>query len=93
MKPLFSSSDDEKEDTPELITFEEKEQEEIDALGTDTEDKAIKTAKVEDNEEEKNENNLPWSSTPCTLEDNNLPSLSENEESASDVNDKELAQT
>ena len=44
MKRLFSSSEDEKEDTPELITLEEEEQKEIDALGNDTEDEATKTS-------------------------------------------------
>ena len=33
-------TEDEKEDTPELITLEEEEQKEIDALGNDTEDEA-----------------------------------------------------
>ena len=88
MKPLFSSSDDEKEDTPELITFEEKEQEEIDALGTDTEDKAIKTAKVEDNEEEKKDINPPTSSPLYIFKDNDLPSLTETEDSESDTENK-----
>ena len=37
-KRLFSFSEDEKEDTPELITLEEEEQKEIDAFGNDTED-------------------------------------------------------
>ena len=57
IKQLFSSSEYEKEDAPELITLDEEEQK-IDALGRDTEDEATKTAKVEDNEEEKNENIL-----------------------------------
>ena len=82
MKRLFSSSEDEKEDTPELITLEEEEQKEIDALGNDTEDEATKTTKVKDFEEEKNEDTLP-----------DLPSQSENEESSSDVDNKEPAQT
>ena len=82
MKRLFSSSEDEKEDTPELITLEEEEQKEIDALGNDTEDEATTTAEVKDFEEEKNEDTLP-----------DLPSQSENEESSSDVDNKELAQT
>ena len=82
MKRLFSSSEDEKEDTPELITLEEEEQKEIDALGNDTEDEATITTKVKDFEEEKNEDTLP-----------DLPSQSENEESSSDVDNKELAQT
>ena len=82
MKRLFSSSEDEKEDTPELITLEEEEQKEIDALGNDTEDEATITAEVKDFEEEKNEDTLP-----------DLPSQSENEESSSDVDNKELAQT
>ena len=90
---LFSSSEDEKENTPELVTLDEEEQKEIDALGRDTEDEATRTVKVEDNEEEKNENNIPRSPLLCTFEDKNLPSLSENEESASDVDDKESAQT
>ena len=93
IKQLFSSSEDEKENTPELVTLDEEEQKEIDALGRDTEDEATKTVKVEDNEEEKYENNIPRSSPLCTFEDKNLPSLSENEESASDVDDKEHAQT
>ena len=92
IEQLFSSSEDEKENTPELVTLDEEEQKEIDALGRDTEDEATKTAKVEDNEEEKNENNLPSSSPPCTFEDNNLPTLLENEESESDVDDKEPVQ-
>ena len=82
MKRLFPSSKDEKEDTPELITPEEEEQKEIDALGNDTEDEATITTKVKDFEEEKNEDTLP-----------DLPSLSENEESSSDVDNKEPAQT
>ena len=82
MKRLFSSSEDEKEDTPELITLEEEEQKEIDALGNDTEDEATITAEVKDFEEEKNEDTLP-----------DLPSQSENEESSSDVDNKEPAQT
>ena len=82
MKRLFSSSEDEKEDTPELITLEEEEQKEIDALGNDTEDEATITAEVKDFEEEKNEDTLP-----------DLPSQSENEESSSDVDNKESAQT
>ena len=45
IKELFSSSEDEKEDTPELITLEEEEQKEIDALGNDTEDEATKNYK------------------------------------------------
>ena len=81
MKRLFSSSEDEKEDTP-VITLEEEEQKEIDALGNDTEDEATMTAEVKDFEEEKNEDTLP-----------DLPSQSENEESSSDVDNKELAQT
>ena len=81
MKRLFSSSEDEKEDTP-VITLEEEEQKEIDALGNDTEDEATITAEVKDFEEEKNEDTLP-----------DLPSLSENEESSSDVDNKEPAQT
>ena len=93
IKQLFSSSEDEKENTPELVTLDEEEQKEIDALGRDTEDEATRTVKVEDNEEEKNENNIPRSPLLCTFEDKNLPSLSENEESASDVDDKEHAQT
>ena len=43
--------------------------------------------------EEKYENNILKSSPLCTFEDKNLPSLSENGESASDVDDKEPAQT
>ena len=43
IKHLFSSSEDEKEDTPELVTVDEEEQKEIDALGRDTEDEATKT--------------------------------------------------
>ena len=82
MKRLFSSSEDEKEDAPELITLEEEEQKEIDALGNDTEDEAAITTKVKDFEEEKNEDILP-----------DLPSQSENEESSSDVDNKEPAQT
>ena len=82
MKRLFSSSEDEKEDTPELITLEEEEQKEIDALGNDTEDEATITTEVKDFEEEKNEDTLP-----------DFPSLSENEESSSDVDNKEPAQT
>ena len=82
IKRLFSSSEDEKEDTPELITLEEEEQKEIDALGNDTEDEATITAEVKDFEEEKNEDTLP-----------DLPSQSENEESSSDVDNKEPAQT
>ena len=93
IKQLFSSSDDEKENTPEIVTLDEEEQKEIDALGRDTEDEATKTDKVEDNEEEKYENNIPRSSPLCTFEDKNLPSLSENEESASDVDAKEPDQT
>ena len=93
MKRLFSSSEDEKEDTPELITLEEEEQKETDALGNDTEDEATKTTKVKDIEEEKNEDTLPRLSPSYTFENNDLPSLSENEESASDVDDKEPAQT
>ena len=93
IKQLFSSSEDEKENTPELVTLDEEEQKEIDALGRDTEDEATRTVKVEDNEEEKNENNIPRSPLLCTFKDKNLPSLSENEESASDVDDKEHAQT
>ena len=93
IKQLFSSSDDEKENTPEIVTLDEEEQKEIDALGRDTEDEATKTDKVEDNEEEKYENNIPRSSPLCSFEDKNLPSLSENEESASDVDDREPAQT
>ena len=81
MKRLFSSSEDEKEDTP-VITLEEEEQKEIDALGNDTEDEATTTAEVKDFEEEKNEDTLP-----------DLPSQSENEESSSDVDNKEPAQT
>ena len=92
MKRLFSSSEDEKEDTP-VITLEEEEQKEIDALGNDTEDEATITAEVKDFEEEKNEDTLPRLSPSYTFENNDLPSLSENEESASDVNDKEHAQT
>ena len=93
MKRLFSSSEDEKEDTPELITLEEEEQKEIDALGNDTEDEATKTTKVKDIEEEKNEDTLPRLSPSYTFENNDLPSLSENEESSSDVDNKEPAQT
>ena len=81
MKRLFSSSEDENEDTP-VITLEEEEQKEIDALGNDTEDEATTTAEVKDFEEEKNEDTLP-----------DLPSQSENEESSSDVDNKEPAQT
>ena len=93
IKQLFSSSEDEKENTPELVTLDEEEQKEIDALGRDTEDEATKTDKVEENEEEKYENNIPRSSPLCTFEDKDLPSLSENEESACDVDDREPAQT
>ena len=46
--------------------------------GRDTEDEATKTAKVEDNEEEKNRNIQPRSSSPHTFENNDLPSLSKN---------------
>ena len=81
MKRLFSSSEDENEDTP-VITLEEEEQKEIDALGNDTEDEATITAEVKDFEEEKSEDTLP-----------DLPSQSENEESSSDVDNKEPAQT
>ena len=56
MKRLFSSSEEEKEDSPELIKLDEEEQKEIDALGNDTQDEAKKTTKVKDIEEEKNEN-------------------------------------
>ena len=93
IKQLFSSSDDEKENTPEIVTLDEEEQKEIDALGRDTEDEATKTDKFEDNEEEKYENNIPRSLPLCSFEDKNLHSLSENEESASDVDDREPAQT
>ena len=93
MKRLFSSSEDEKEDTPELITLEEEEQKEIDALGNDTEDEATKTTNVKDIEEEKNEDTLPRLSLSYTFENNDLPSQSENEESSSDVDNKEPAQT
>ena len=81
MKRLFSSSEDENEDTP-VITLEEEEQKEIDALGNDTEDEATITAEVKDFEEEKNEDTPP-----------DLPSQSEKEESSSDVDNKEPAQT
>ena len=57
------------------------------------EDEATKTAKVEENEEEKNENTLPLSSSPYTFEDNDLSSLSENEEYVSNVGNKELPLT
>ena len=70
-----------------------KEIKKVDALRRDTEDEAKKTTKVENNKEEKNESYLADSSLLCTFEDNNLPSLSENGESASDVIDKEPAQT
>ena len=93
MKRLFSSSEDEKEDTPELITLEEEEQKEIDALGNDTEDEATKTTKVKDFEEEKNEDTLPRLSPSYTFENNDLPSQSENEESLSDVDNKEPTQS
>ena len=46
-----------------------KKKKEIDALGRDTEDEATKTVKVEDNEEEKNENDIPRSSPLCTFEE------------------------
>ena len=92
MKRLFSSSEDENEDTP-VITLEEEEQKEIDALGNDTEDEATKTTKVKDIEEEKNEDTLPRLSPSYTFENNDLPSLSENEECSSDVDKKEPAQT
>ena len=92
IKQLFSSSEDEKENTPELVTLDEEEQKEIDALGRDTEDEATKTDKVEDNEEEQYEKE-PRSSPLCNFEDKNLPSLSKSEESASDVDDREPAQT
>ena len=93
MKRLFSSYENEKEDTPELITLEEEEQKEIDALGNDTEDEATKTTKLKDIEEEKNEDTLPRLSPSYTFEKNDLPSQSENEESSSDVDNKEPAQT
>ena len=41
----------------------------------------------------KNNNTIPRSSSPYTFEDNDIPSLSENENSASDVDNKELAKT
>ena len=75
LKRLFSSSEDEKEDTPELITLEEEEQKEIDALGNDTEDEATKATKVKDIEEEKNEDTLPRLSPSYTFENNGLPSF------------------
>ena len=46
IKQLFSSSEDEKENTPELVTLDEEEQKEIDALGRDTEDEATKLIKL-----------------------------------------------
>ena len=92
IKQFFSSSEDEKEDTPELVTLDEEEQKEIDALGRDTEDEATKTDKVEDNEEEQYEKE-PRSSPLCNFKDKNLPSLSKSEESASDVDDRKPAQT
>ena len=93
MKRFFSSFWGWKKDTPELITLEEEEKKEIDALGNDTEDEATKTTKVKDIEEEKNEDTLPRLSPSYTFEKNDLPSQSKNEEFSSDVDNKEPAQT
>ena len=68
-----------------------KKKKEIDALGSDTEDEATKTAKVEDYEEEKKDINLRTSSPHYIFEDNDLPSLTETEESESDTEDKRKA--
>ena len=92
IKQLFSSSEDEKvdekEDTPEIQWLDEEEKKEIDALGRDTEDEATKTAKVEDNEEEKKDINPPTSSPLYIFKDNDLPSLTETEDSESDTENK-----
>ena len=53
----------------------------------------LKTTKVKDFEEEKNEDTLPRLSPSYTFENNDVPSQSENEESSSDVDNKEPAQT
>ena len=88
MKPLFSSSEDEKEDTPELITLEEEEQKEIDAMAQDSEDETPNFEKMQDKDEEKNEDKEPKSSSPYNFEDK----VSENEQSESDVEDKSKSQ-
>ena len=86
---LFSSSEDEKEDTPELITLKEEEQKEIDAMAQDSEDEAPNSAKIEDNDKEKNEDSKSRSSSPYNFEDND----SENDQSATDIEEKDKCQT
>ena len=81
---LFSSSEDEKEYTPELITLEEEEQKEIDAMAKDSEDENPDPAE----NGEKNEDKEPRSSSPYNFEDK----VSENDQSASDVEDKSKSQ-
>ena len=77
---LFSSSEDEKEYSPELITLEEEEQKEIDAMAKDSEDENQDPAE----NGEKNEDKEPRSSSPYNFEDK----VSENDQSATDVEDK-----
>ena len=81
---LFSSSEDEKEYTPELITLEEEEQKEIDAMAKDSEDENPDPAE----NGEKNEDKEPRSSSPYNFEGK----VSENDQSASDVEDKNMSQ-
>ena len=85
---LFSSSEDEEEDTPELITLKEEEQKEIDAMAQDSEDETPNFEKMQDKDEEKNEDKEPKSSSPYNFEDK----VSENEQSESDVEDKSKSQ-
>ena len=77
---FFSSSEDEKEYTPELITLEEEEQKEIDAMAKDSEDENPDPAE----NGEQNEDKEPRSSSLYNFEDK----YSENDQSATDVEDK-----
>ena len=86
---LLSSSEDEKKYTPELITLEEKEQKEIDAMAKDSVDENPDPAKNGENDEEKNEDKELKSSSPYKFEDK----VSENDQFAIDVEGKNKSQT
>ena len=86
---LFSSSEDGKEYIPELITLEEEEQKEIDAMAKGSEDENPDPPKNGEKDEENNEDKESRSSSPYNFKDK----VSENDLSATDVEYKNKFQT
>ena len=85
----FSSSENEEQNTPEIIILGEEEQQKIYGLTRDSEDENQELAKVIKNDDKKNDKSHSRSSSQCILEAKD----SENEECTTSVEDKTKTQT